>query len=480
MITPHVTSADEHPLSLPLDAPREVALVHAAQIVGRAWRSFDHFRPYQPGTSQETADLARGRLPNDPMDVHAALDLAERVLDESLAQPRPRYFAYVGASGLEVAVLGDLLATTYDLNMAVSAHAADLIEAQTARWLGELIGYPVAAGYCTSGGMISNLTALTAARERALPGARRDGLADRRAAVYCSAEAHSSVSRAVEILGLGSAALRAIPIDSRRRMDVAELRRRIKDDHAAGVVPMAVVATAGTTLTGAVDPLDQVAEVCEDSGAWMHVDGAYGLPGAATATAGGQFAGLGRADSVCIDAHKWLYVPKSCSWLLVRDPHALTAAFGHESSYMPRGDGVEEHLAVDHTLEYSRPFRALKLWLALRTHGAAAFRIALERNVQQALLLADLVRQHPDLELLAEPTLTVVPFRHVPGDADVDVDEHNRRLVHALQEDGRFWMSDAVVDGMTCLRPCLVNFRTTDDDVRELLEVVDELAAGLR
>jgi aromatic-L-amino-acid/L-tryptophan decarboxylase len=227
-----------------------------------------------------------------------------------------------------------------------------------------------------------------------------------------------------------------------------------------------------------VDPLSAIADACAEHGVWMHVDGAYGAPAAATRSAGPHFEGLARADSVSVDAHKWLYVPKACSRLLVRDPRVLGAAFAHESAYMLHDDEAPEPHAVDNTLEYSRPFRALKLWLALRVHGADAFREAIERNLEEARLLADLVREAPDLELICEPMLSVVPFRHLPRSGDVDA--HNRRLVRALQDDGSFWISDAVVDGKACLRPCFTNYRTREDDVRALVDEVRAIGERLQ
>src|SRR3712207_123969 len=265
MTTTPMTGSTERLMAL-ASGSREGALLHAADIVMRAWRSFDAPRPGQPATSDETLRLTGEPLPSSPSDAWGVLNLAEQVLDESLSQSRPRYFAFVGSSGLEVAVLGDLLAACHDVNMAVTAHAADLVEAQTARWVGEFIGYPAAAGYCTSGGMVSNLTALNAAREHALPGARVHGMDGRRAAVYVGAEAHASVTRAAEVLGIGAAHVRRIPVDPDHRMDVAALREALAADTASGVTPVAVVATAGTTLTGAVDPVAVVADACAEHG----------------------------------------------------------------------------------------------------------------------------------------------------------------------------------------------------------------------
>ncbi len=280
-------------------------------------------------------------------------------------------------------MLGDALAAAHDINAAVATGGADLFERQALRWVAELIGFGQPFdGVFAAGGTISNLTALAAAREQALPQFRWNGGDGRTLALYCSADAHYSVRRAAELLAIGGRNVRALPLDARRRMDPAALRQALADDLRAGVVPVAVVATAGTTLTGAVDPLDELAEICAEHGVWLHVDGAYGLPAAATTAAGPLFAGLDRVDSATVDAHKWLAVPKACSVLLVRDGATLERTFGHHESYMPH-DAELTH-PVDRTLEYSRPLRALKLWLAFRVHGAAAFRSAIENNLAQA------------------------------------------------------------------------------------------------
>ncbi|MFM8240191.1 MAG: pyridoxal phosphate-dependent decarboxylase family protein, partial [Actinomycetota bacterium] len=247
---------------------------------------------------------------------------------------------------------------------------------------------------------------------------------------------------------------------------VGDLERQVKEDIAEGRVPVAVVGTAGTTLTGAVDPLRSIAEVCAAHGIWFHVDGAYGLPAAATRSAGRLLDGLALADSATVDAHKWLYVPKACGILLVRDHDALRRTFAHDASYMV--DAAEN--PVDRTLEYSRPFRSLKLWTAFRAHGAEGFRSALESNLAVARGLADRVRAHADLELVVDPQLSIVPFRHVPSGGSIDA--HNAELARRMQEDGDVYVTSAVIDGMTVLRPCITNFRTTDEDIEALIETV--------
>jgi aromatic-L-amino-acid decarboxylase len=463
--------------SLRLDASREEALAHTAAIVAKAWRSFDRARPGQPSIDLRLHDLLAAALPERGSSAIRALDDAAQLLDVSIAQPRPRFFAFVGSSGLEVGVLGDLLASCFDVNLAVWAGAASEVEDQAVRWVSEFIGYPAAAGAFTSGGTISNVTALAAARERALPGSRRVGMTATPGALYCSREAHYSVVRSAELLGLGSEHVRLLPLDGNRRLRADAVAEAIDSDRAAGIAPVAVIATAGTTLTGAVDAIDPLADVCEARGVWLHVDGAYGVAAASTPSAGHLFAGVERADSVTLDAHKWLFLPKACGVVLVRRHEDLHGALAHEEDYIPHER--PSHHMVDITLEYSRPFRALKLWLAFRAHGAEAIRAAIERNLGQARLLHAEVSRHDDLELLCdEPQLSIVPFRHAPAGV-ANLDEHNARLVEALQANGDVWVAPARVDGNVCLRPCIVNYRTTDDDVRALVEITRQLGAAL-
>ncbi len=465
----------ERPLRL--DAPREEALAHAAKLVEEAWRSFDRFRPEEPPLDSRVRALLKAELPDDAVPVHEALDDAARILDESIAQPRPRYFAFIGSSGLEIGTIADLLAHTYDINLAVDARAATEIEQQAVRWAGEFVEFPAGGGAFTSGGTISNMTALAAARERALPGSRTAGLAGERVAAYCSQEVHYSITRAVELLGIGSQNLRSIPIDERRRMRPDALADAIDRDNELGITPIAVVATGGTTLTGAIDPIADLADVCSERGVWLHVDGAYGLPAAAVPSRRELFRGIERADSASLDAHKWLYLPKACGVVLVRRSEDLTAAFAHEQGYLPH-QRHELH-AVDITLEYSRPFRALKLWLAFRAHGAGAFREAIAQNLAEAELLYDTVVAEPDFEVLGPPPqLSIVPFRHVPPGVE-DVNAHTDRLAKALQVDGRVYLASALIDDAVWLRPCFVNFRTTEEDVMALVDVVRELGERL-
>lgn len=442
--------------------------------VRAAWESFEHPRQAEPVAPADVVGHLADPLPTAPSDPERTLADAVSVLESSISPSRPLYLAYIGSSGLEAGVLAGALSNLYDVNLATAAGTADALDAQAVRWMGEFVGFPVADGHFTSGGQTSNLTAILAARERAIPGARKNGLEGVRAAMYCSEEAHFSNVRAAEAAGLGSASVRKIPLDAERRMNPEALDAAIANDIADGIVPVAVIATSGTTLTGAVDPLDAIADVCERHGVWLHVDGAYGLPAAATDIARDRFRGLDRADSVTVDLHKWMGLQKSCSLIMVRDRHVLLRTFGHDERYMLHPDDSVN--PVDRTFEYSRPFRALKLWLAFRLYGAEQYRVWITRTIERTQQLAEAVRAHDQFELLHEPQLSTLCFRYTgSGDANAV----NERLALAVQRDGRLFLAPASVDGQTCLRVTFVNYRTTAADVERILPVVAEIAASL-
>jgi aromatic-L-amino-acid decarboxylase len=459
-------------------ADRDRVLRDLSRYLSQAWASFDHPRPVEPTVDPVLVERLQAALPERGDDPQAALADAVGILDASISPARPLYLAYVGSTGLETGVLASALSSAYDANLAAAAGAADLLDQQAVRWVADFIGFPLGEGHFTSGGQLSNLTALLAAREQALPGVREHGVDGRRGTVYCSDEAHQSVVRAVEAAGLGRRALRRVPTDERRRMRVDALIDALTRDRAEGFTPVAVVATAGTTLTGAVDPLNDVADVCRRENVWMHVDGAYGIPAAATATARHWFDGLDRADSVTVDAHKWLGMQKSCSVVLLRHRGPLRAAFGHEERYLLHDEDAAN--PVDSTFEYSRPFRSLKLWLSLRVYGARQFRAWIDATLRNAALLTEAIWARPDFELLHEPMLSTVCFRHVPaGVAPDQLNRHNELLARAMQRDGRVFLAPASLDGNTCLRTCFVNFRTTPEAVPLVLDVAAELGRSL-
>jgi aromatic-L-amino-acid/L-tryptophan decarboxylase len=414
-------------------------------------------------------------LPADGESVDELLAACAAVLAAG-RRTTPAFFGYVQSPPAPVAVAADLLVSAADQNLTSwrSGPPAATVEHQTLRWLGEFVGFDAAAtGILVSGGSAANLTALLVAL-RAATGPDDDRRAMR---VYASADTHFSVGKAAAALGVG---LRPVPVDRDRRLDPAALGAAIAADRAAGLVPVCVVANAGTTSTGAVDPLDAVAAVAADAGVWLHVDGAYGAPAAADPASRPLFAGLHRADSLCIDAHKWLYAPVDCSALLLHDAAATARAFAAGADDYVRilaTQPAETFAFWDHGLELSRRFRALKLWATLRFHGARELAAAIGEDLRLAAHLAELVADADDFELLSGPGLSICCFRHAPAHVDeAALDAHNERILQALQRDGRAYLSNATVDGRFALRACITNFRTTRADVERVLTVVRELA----
>src|SRR5262249_20521357 len=356
-----------------------------------------------------------------------------------------------------------------------SAPAAVTIERVVVRWLAESLGCRGFVGSLTGGGSSANLMALAMARgereQSGDPGARSQGV------VYASSEVHMPIPKALRLLGLGHHALRTVQVDDAFRMEVDALERAVLVDVAAGRRPIAVVASAGTGNTGAVDPLQSIAEVARRHGLRMHGDGAYGALAALAVPE--AFAGMELADSISLDAHKWLYQPLDCGCLLYRDASAARSAFSNTGDYTRSllEDPVERFSFFEESLELSRRFRALKLWLSLRYHGLAAFRDSICTDLQLARRLASAIDARPELERLAPVSLSAVCFRHHGQGtlAEADLDRFNQDLLLRVIRRGRVYLSNATLRGRFALRACIVNHRSSSADVDA---VVDEVLAA--
>jgi glutamate/tyrosine decarboxylase-like PLP-dependent enzyme len=426
-----------------------------------------------PTTSARETTAVFDRPPPEEGLGPAALDDLAAVIALS-RPPSPRFFGYVLGSGEPVAAVGDLLASVLNQNVTSwrSAPAAVTIERVVVRWLAESLGCRGFVGSLTGGGSSANLMALAMAREaheEAGEGGVRPG-----GVVYASSEVHMSIPKALKILGLGHHALRTVPVDDGFRMQVDALERAVLSDVAAGRRPIAVVASAGTVNTGAVDPLQAIAEMARRHGLWMHVDGAYGALAALAVPE--SFAGMELADSISLDAHKWLYQPLDCGCLLYRDASAARSAFSHTGDYTRSllEDPVERFSFFEESMELSRRFRALKLWLSLRYHGLAAFRDSIRTDLQLARRLAAAIDARPELERLAPVSLSACCFRHRGQGAmsEAEVDRFNQDLLLRVIRRGRVYLSNATLRGRFALRACIVNHRSSTADVDA---VVDEV-----
>ena len=429
--------------------------------------------PSFPGVSgQQTRDRFAEPLPEKGLK-DAALEMLADVVAMS-RPPSPRFFAYVLGSGEPVAALADLLASVLNQNVTAwrSAPAAVTIERQVIEWLATAVGCSGFGGSLCGGASTANLMALAVAREEK----QRPSESGARAIVYASSEVHMSIPKAVALLGLGRESLRLLPVDKSWRMDVRALQAAIEADAAAGCRPLAVVATAGTVNTGAIDPLESIAAVSRQHNLWLHVDGAYGALAAMASP--DQLPGLALADSLSLDPHKWLYQPVDCSALLYKSPAAARATFSQTGEYARAlgSDPLEAFSFFDESIELSRRFRALKLWLSLRYHGAEAFRSAIRSDLRHAQDLARMIGETAELEMMAPVELSAVCFRYRTGIADRDLDRLNAAILKRLIERGRVYLSNASLNGRFALRACFVNHRTTDSDAAEIVPEV--LAAG--
>ena len=466
------------------------ALAHP--LVDRIAAFLDELR-VRPVTPGELPSVVRSRLGTDaapaaPMPADLLLEeAADLLISHSLFNGHPRFFGYITSSAAPIGALGDLLAAVINPNVgawALSPMASE-IEAQTVRWIAELLGYPAdCGGLLVSGGNMANFVAFLAARKaKASWDIRADGLLRRpQLTVYVSEETHTWIEKAADLFGLGTQAIRWIPTDRDCRLDVNALEAEILRDRERGLAPFLVVGTAGTVAVGAVDPLPAIAAVCRRHGLWFHVDGAYGAPAALLPEATADLKGLALADSVAVDPHKWLYAPLEAGCTLVRDPRQLMDAFSFHPEYYAFEAPEKESRTNYHEWgpQNSRGFRALKVWLALKQVGRDGYVQMIRDDIALTRILFEACAAHADLEA-ATCNLSIATFRFAPADlraraeAAKYLNELNRELLDRLQAGGEAFVSNAVVDGRFLLRACIVNFRTTREDV----EAVPEIAARL-
>ncbi len=427
-------------------------------------RVIDHVTGVGQGPAMRAAspeDLRAGLggpLPEQPGDARQALlTLSETALANMQHIDHPRYFARVPGPSSFTGILGDWLGTGFN-SIATSwggGSGPTMVELVVIEWLTELLGLPPGGdGVLVSGGSIANLTAMAAARH-----ARGPGVA------YLSDQAHASIARGLGAIDFAPDQVRTLPADRNLRLDVDGLRAAIAGDRADGQTPRFVIASAGTTNTGAVDPLQELGDLCAAEDLWLHVDGAYGAPAAMCEAGRRALPGLDRADSLVLDPHKWLFQPIDCGCLIVRHPGVLDQTFGMDPEYLRdvRGAGDEVDLR-NRTLELTRRSRALKLWLTLRVHGADQLRRAAARGIALAEHAEELLRTDPRWEVVTPAQLGVVTFALRGANAS----DHAARAA-ALAADGFAAVSSTTLAGRSVLRLCTINPRTTEDDISETL-----------
>lgn len=444
-------------------------------------------------TAEEVRSAVAIDVPEEPMpDAELFAYLRDVVFEHSMYPGHPRFMAYISGAGTVPGAAADLLVAGLNQNAGawMLSPAFTEIELKLTRTFASWFGMPeTAGGILVSGGAMASFVGLKVARDRRAGwDVRTQGVAaGPPLAIYMSTETHVVNSRAADMLGLGTNAVRKVPVDETYRIRMPELRETIARDRAAGVRPIAVVGSAGTVATGAVDPLEELAELCEEERIWFHVDGAYGGPGVFTDDLRPLFAGIERADSIAFDPHKWLYTPHSGGCILVHDLQHLADAFSYTATYV-RQDKERTGRGLDGGQlgpQFSRGAWAFKVWLSLLAHGRRAYAARISHDAALARYLGARIQERPEFELACPVGLSICCFRFVPPDLPQGegreryLDALNERLMTEVQQDGRAFFSNAVLGERFVLRSCIVNFRTEAADLDATLDVAAEIGARL-
>ncbi len=421
--------------------------------------------------------------PDEPEPFDAIMADVERILVPGLTHwNHPRFFAYFATSGSPPGVLAEFLSAAFNQQAMLwrTSPVATELEYVALGWLRRLLGLPDAfEGVIYDTASISTLHALAAARQAAIPNVRPEGLVAGRVSVYCSEQAHSSVDKAVITLGLGARALRKIAVDDDFRMRPDLLERAIREDRAGGVLPMAVVATVGTTATTSIDPVPDIAAICEREQVWLHVDAAYGGTAAMLPTHAHVLDGAARAESLVVNPHKWLFTPFDLSAFYCRRMDLVRATFSLTPDFLRTPEREAQNL-MDTGIQLGRRFRALKLWMVLRSYGARGIREHLDRHLHLASLFAAWVDGHADFERVAPVPFSVVCFRWSPAGrrlSDADVDAANERLVESVNRTGEIFLSHTRLRGRVAIRMAIGHLRTQEADVRRAWELLTDHAS---
>jgi aromatic-L-amino-acid/L-tryptophan decarboxylase len=452
------------------------------QVVDRLADYFEHIEQQPVFPDVEPSFLAR--LFDEPLpaggkpaeEVLAELD--EKLFPYCTHVGHPGYMGLITPSPNPVGVIGDFLCSA--LNQNIGAYsigpAGVAMERRTIRWLTDLVGYgPAAGGNLTSGGMMANFIGLKLARD-AFSGdrAQHDGLTERWA-VYVSEERHVSIDKAVDCIGLGRSALRALPTDARFEVRLDALESAIADDKARGIRPFCVIGVFGTTNTGAVDDIRTLRHIADREGMWLHADAAYGGGMLLSTASPMRDRGLELADSVTIDPHKWFYAPLDAGAILAKDERRLTASFGMKPSYLTdEMQGADERYQYYvHGFEQSRRFRSLKVWMSFKRYGTEQIGAWIDNNIRQARCLYDLVAQRPDFEAACEPPMSAICIRYRADNlGEAGAKQLHARVVERVEKSGKFWISTTELKGKTWFRINPVNFRTRTEHMEQLLALL--------
>jgi len=431
--------------------------------------------------------LGNASLPGNGTSVSELFSKAsDLLLHHSLLNGHPKFFGYITSSPAPIGALADLLAAAVNPNVGANilSPMATAIEKQTIKWLSEFIGVsPKYGGILVSGGNMANLTGFLAARTAKAPKSlKEDGLINTPGEMifYCSKATHTWIEKAAVLFGHGLKAIRWIPVDAENKLNTEILAQTINDDVNNGKKPFLVIGNAGDVSTGVVDHLSDIAAICKAYDLWFHIDGAYGIPAAAIPQYKNRFDGIQEADSIALDPHKWLYAPLEAGCTLVKDPQHLIDTYSAHPVYYNFDNSADEPTLnyYEYGFQNSRGFRALKVWMALQQVGKNGYIKMISEDIELSQFLFEEAKKHAELEAVTQ-NLSIATLRYIPDNClqgekmnEAYLNTLNEKLLNELQQGGEVFLSNAVVSGKYCLRACIVNFRTSKKDIREVIEII--------
>ncbi|RSC93176.1 pyridoxal phosphate-dependent decarboxylase family protein [Tenacibaculum singaporense] len=443
-------------------------------IIAEHWATLEQKKPVASASRKEMDSIFLQEAPNNGMPAEKVLDFVmDNVIPNSTVISHPKAYSFVPGPSNFISTMADSLATGFNIfsgGWMVSPAAAEL-EIVTMNWLLKMYNFPVekGGGIFTSGGSMANLTALVTARRL------KCGDDFSKAVIYLSDQAHSSNIKAIRVLGFKKEQIRILPTDLEFRISINKLKNAIAKDRLEGLQPFCYIASAGTTNTGTVDPLNEIADICEEEDLWFHIDGAYG--GAAILAEKGAKAlrGIERADSLTVDPHKWFYQPYEIGCLLVKDASWLSGTFSEKPEYLRDIEGNESEINFyDYGIQLTRRFRALKFYMSIKTYGLDAFKQAVTYNIQLADDVEKMLRKSRNWEIISPATLAVINFRYNPiglNLSEKEIDELNQKISQKIMESREAFLVTTILNKQVVLRMCLINPKTTMDDVKETLEL---------
>jgi aromatic-L-amino-acid/L-tryptophan decarboxylase len=438
-------------------------------------------RPIWQKTPEAVKAHFTQNLPQEPTPVEDIYkEFKINVLPYNKGNIHPRFWSWVEGGGTVLGMLADMLASGMNPNNTIGDHAARYVEAQVIEWSKQMFGFPAAAsGLLVSGGAMANITAMLVARNHFLAGIiRQKGLKalDNQLVIYCSTETHNCLTKAAEVIGIGSDNLRKVSVNEKYQIKIEALKTMLAKDKQAGLLPFCIVGNAGTVNTGAIDPLNELLAIARQENCWFHVDGAFGALAKLVPAYQADLQAIEQADSLAFDFHKWLYVNYEVGCVLIREAKIHREAFALQANYLlshERGLAAGPDTISNYGMELSRGFKALKVWMSLKEHGIQRYQKQIEQNIAQAFYLQDLISQSPDLELLAKVSLNIVCYRFKPQNQNLSEDklnDLNKEILMQLHENAIALPSYTLLNNRYAIRVAISNHRSQKTDFQALVE----------